>query len=150
MSGHAALALDEKTIAEAFKAHGYRTGIFGKWHLGDEEYGPTNQGFDVQIPQWNGCCPRGGYHPPYKMSGLSIEGREDEYLTDRLTEFAVNFISEASEQPYFLYMSHFSVHHDPIQGRADLVAKYKQKLSKRDTPIDQHLFSKVIQMIPSR
>ena len=122
------LSLDEMTIAEAFRQHGYRTGIFGKWHLGGEVYGPTSQGFDVHLPQWNGCCPRGGYHPPYSMEGLAIAGREDEYVTDRLTEFAVNFISEASDQPFFLYMSHFSVH-DPIQGRADLVDKYREKLA---------------------
>ena len=124
----AALALDETTIAEAFKANGYRTAIIGKWHLGENEYGPTNQGFDLQVPTGARCCPVGGYHPPYRMGGLTIEGREDEYLTDRLTEFAVNFIGESSEQPYFLYMSHFAVH-DPVQGRADLVEKYKQKLA---------------------
>lgn len=131
----AALALNETTIAEAFKANGYRTAIIGKWHLGDDEFGPTNQGFDVQIPKGSSCCPKGGYHPPYGMEGLSIEGREDEYLTDRLTEFAVNFIGESSEQPYFLYMSHFAVH-DPIQGRADLVAKYKQKLAAQPPQTD--------------
>jgi len=124
----AALALDETTIAEAFKANGYRTAIIGKWHLGEGEYGPTNQGFDFQVPLGSRCCPKGGYHPPYEMEGLSIKGREDEYLTDRLTEFALNFIGESSEQPYFLYMSHFAVH-DPIQGRSDLVAKYQQKLA---------------------
>jgi arylsulfatase A-like enzyme len=125
----AALAADEVTLAETFKTHGYRTGIFGKWHLGDEPAGPTSQGFDVQVPQWNGCCPRGGYHPPYKMDGLSIEGREDEYVTDRLTELAVDFIRESRDRPYFLYLSHFAVH-DPIQGREDLVTKYERKLSR--------------------
>ena len=122
------LALDETTIAEVFREHGYRTGIFGKWHLGGDDYGPTLQGFDIQVPQWNGCCPMGGYHPPYVMEGLAIPGREAEYVTDRLTELAVDFIGEASDQPYFLYMSHFSVH-DPIQGRADLVDKYREKLA---------------------
>ncbi|MDA1302294.1 MAG: sulfatase [Proteobacteria bacterium] len=122
------MALDETTLAEAFREHGYRTALFGKWHLGDAEYGPTSQGFDIQVPQWNGCCPKGGYHPPYSMEGLAIPGRDDEYVTDRLTKLAVDFISEASDQPWFLYMSHFSVH-DPIQGRADRVDKYREKLA---------------------
>ncbi|MEL7187707.1 MAG: sulfatase-like hydrolase/transferase, partial [Pseudomonadota bacterium] len=128
-----ALALDETTIAEAFKANGYRTAIIGKWHLGEGDYGPMNQGFDFQVPRGARCCPKGGYLPPYVMEGLDIEGREEEYLTDRLTEFAVNFIGESPEQPYFLYMSHFAVH-DPIQGRADLVEKYKQKLAAQPSP----------------
>lgn len=128
-----ALPAEEVTLAEALKAHGYRTGIFGKWHLGTEEAGPTSQGFDVQVPRWNGCCPRGGYHPPYRMDGLEIEGREDEYVTDRLTELAVEFIEKGDGRPYFLYLSHFSVH-DPIQGRQDLVSKYKEKLSRAPKP----------------
>ena len=124
-----ALPLKEVTLAEALKANGYRTGIFGKWHLGNEQAGPLNQGFDVQIPSWNGCCPRGGYHPPYKMEGLKIEGKEDEYLTDRLNSMALDFIEQAGEKPFFLYLSHFSVH-DPIQGREDLVKKYQKKRVK--------------------
>ena len=121
--------MEEVTLAEALKANGYRTGIFGKWHLGNDQAGPLNQGFDVQVPKWNGCCPRGGYHPPYKMEGLKIEGKEDEYLTDRLNFMALDFIEQAGENPFFLYLSHFSVH-DPIQGRKDLVEKYRAKRAK--------------------
>ena len=124
-----ALPLEEVTLAEALKANGYLTGIFGKWHLGNDQAGPLSQGFDVQIPSWNGCCPRGGYHPPYKMEGLKIEGKEDEYLTDRLNSMALDFIEQAGEKPFFLYLSHFSVH-DPIQGRKDLVEKYRTKQTK--------------------
>ena len=47
-----ALPLEEVTLAEALKANGYRTGIFGKWHLGNDQAGPLNQGFDVQVPKW--------------------------------------------------------------------------------------------------
>ena len=124
-----ALPLSEFTLAEALKASGYRTGVFGKWHLGNNEFGPLNQGFDVQIPSWNGCCPKGGYHPPYRMEGLKIEGKEDEYLTDRLNSMALQFMEQSGDRPFFLYLSHFSVH-DPIQGRKDLVEKYRAKLNK--------------------
>ena len=124
-----ALPLEEVTLAEALKSNGYRTGIFGKWHLGNDQAGPLSQGFDVQVPSWNGCCPRGGYHPPYKMEGLKIEGKEDEYLTDRLNSMALRFIEQSGNKPFFLYLSHFSVH-DPIQGREDLVEKYRTKRSE--------------------
>ncbi|MFP6872972.1 MAG: sulfatase [Verrucomicrobiales bacterium] len=124
-----ALPLEEITLAEALKARGYRTAIFGKWHLGDGGAGPLNQGFDVQVPKWNGCCPKGGYHPPYRMAGLKIDGQEDEYLTDRLTSMALDFMEGKGDRPFFLYLSHFSVH-DPIQGRKDLVEKYRAKLAK--------------------
>ena len=63
------------------------------------------------------------------MEGLKIEGKEDEYLTDRLNFMALDFIEQAEENPFFLYLSHFSVH-DPIQGRKDLVEKYRAKSAK--------------------
>ena len=135
-----ALPLEEATLAETLQEHGYRTGIFGKWHLGDEEAGPLHQGFDVQVPQWNGCCPRGGYHPPYEMEGLAVANEEDEYVTDRLTDLALGFIhdhsGEESAQPFFLYLSHFAVH-DPIQGREDLVQKYRDTLADLPAPSGQ-------------
>ena len=95
---------------------------------GNVEAGPLNQGFDVQVPKWNGCCPKGGYHPPYRMEGLKIKGKKDEYLTDRLTSMALDFMGQSKDKPFFLYLSHFSVH-DPIQGRKDLVDKYRVKLA---------------------
>ena len=129
----AALPLEELTLAEALKEHGYRTGIFGKWHLGADEAGPLNQGFDVQAPDFHGSTPRGGYFPPYRMEGLTIEGEEDEYLTDRVTDLALEFIEQSRDTPFFLYLSHFAVH-DPIQGREDLVERYRQKLAQAEPP----------------
>ncbi|MXX61889.1 MAG: sulfatase [Holophagales bacterium] len=129
----AALPLDEVTLAEAFREHGYSTAIFGKWHLGGGEAGPLNQGFDVQKPDFPGSTPRGGYFPPYLMAGLVAEGEEDEYLTDRLTDFAVEFIEESQDGPFFLYLSHFAVH-DPIEGRPDLVLGYREKATRLEPP----------------
>ena len=125
---HQHLPLQEVTIAEALKAHGYRTAHIGKWHLGEDPFGPLQQGFDIQVPRWNKGWPRAGYHAPFQLDG--IENIEGEYLTDRLTEVAEEFIEASRDQPFFLYMSHFAVH-DPIQGREDLVKKYQQKLDSR-------------------
>ncbi len=118
------LPLEEVTLAEALKEHGYRTAHIGKWHLGEEPFGPTAQGFNVQIPRWNKSSPKNGFHAPFDLEGL--DDKPDDYLTDRLTEEAERFIDDNQDQPFFLYMSHFAVH-DPIQGRKDLVAHYEVK-----------------------
>lgn len=120
------LPLAETTLAEAFKQHGYATGHFGKWHLGEEPFGPLQQGFDVQVPRWNKGWPKVGYHPPFGFEGLADS--PGDYLTDRLTDEAIGFIEQHRVRPFFLYLSHFAVH-DPIQGRADLVDKYRSKLA---------------------
>jgi arylsulfatase A-like enzyme len=124
---HQYLPLEEVTLAEVLKRHGYRTAIFGKWHLGEEPNGPNAQGFDVQIPRWNKGWPKEGYHAPFELNGL--EDAEGDYLTDRLTDEALSFIERNKDGPFFLYFSHFAVH-DPIEGRGDLVDKYKEKLDE--------------------
>jgi arylsulfatase A-like enzyme len=64
-------------------------------------------------PQWKG-------NPP-------IEGREGEYLTDRLTDEAVRFIRDNKDHPFFLYLPHYAVH-VPIEGKPELVQKYRARL----------------------
>ncbi len=118
--------LEEITLAEALKDHGYATGHFGKWHLGEDPAGPLAQGFDVQVPRWNKGWPKVGYHAPFGFEGLTDS--PGDYLTDRLTDEALKFIEQNQSRPFFLYLSHFAVH-DPIQGRADLVKKYDEKLN---------------------
>ncbi len=119
------LPFEENTLAEALKANGYQTAIFGKWHLGEDPSGPTRHGFDIHVPHWAKGWPL-SYHSPFKLEGL--EGPEGEYLTDRLTDEALKYMEINKEKPFFLYLSHFAVH-DPIQGRQDLVEKYRDKLS---------------------
>jgi len=121
------LPLDEVTLAEALGQNGYSTGHFGKWHLGENEYGPLHQGFAVHAPQnWYKGWPRAGYKAPFQFDGLP--DKPGDYLTDRLTDEAIRFIDANQDTPFFLYLSHFAVH-DPIQGRPDLVAKYREKLA---------------------
>lgn len=119
------LPLRYVTLAEALRESGYATGHFGKWHLGDRGFHPEDQGFDVNVGGYFSGSPRGGYFPPYNNPAME-DGPEGEYLTDRLTDEALEFISGNREQPFFLHLAHYSVH-TPIQGKADITAKYKAK-----------------------
>ncbi|MGH9339520.1 MAG: sulfatase-like hydrolase/transferase [Acidobacteriota bacterium] len=119
------LDADIPTIAERLKAAGYVTASLGKWHLGNPpQAGPQQQGFDINL---------GGYqrgHPPTYFSPYGNQHLEDgpdgEYLTDRLTDEAVDFIAQNRQKPFFLYLSHFAVH-TPIQAQRELIAKYRRK-----------------------
>lgn len=119
------------TIPGVLQANGYRTAIFGKWHLGEDSASTSRHGFDLHIPDWNKGWPNKGYFSPYELKGLE-GGPDGEYLTDRLTSEALKYLEENREHPFFLYLSHFAVH-DPIEGRPDLVEKYREKL--KQTPL---------------
>jgi len=122
------LPYDTNTLPKVLKENGYNTAIFGKWHVGDDSASAYRQGFDFQLPDWNWGWPKDGYHFPFNMKGLE-EGVDGDYLTDNLTDKALEYIEEKKDEPFFLYLSHFAVH-DPIQGRQDLVEKYNKKLTK--------------------
>lgn len=119
------LPKQEITIAEALREKGYSTAIFGKWHLGDTPTTPMEHGFDIHVPNvpsnWR------TFHGPFGMKNLP--SKKGDYLTDRLTDQAIEWIENKKDEPFFLYMSHFAVH-DPIQGRNDLVKKYEKKLEQ--------------------
>lgn len=118
---------EAETIAETLRDNGYSTAIIGKWHLGETGSVPQEHGFDIHIP--NGYL-RGWpdtYYAPFGMNGYN--GKEGDYLTDCMTDEAVKYIKEHSDGPFFLMLSHFAVH-DPVEGRADLVEKYTEKLKR--------------------
>ena len=125
------MPLDEITIAEALKEHGYQTFFAGKWHLGPtEEYWPTQQGFDVNRGGHRGGGPYGGkkYFSPYENPTLS-NGPEGEHLPDRLARETSEFIEEHRDEPFLAYLSFYSVH-TPLMAPKDLVAKYQAKAKK--------------------
>jgi arylsulfatase A len=117
------LALEETTLAEVFKANGYATAIFGKWHLGNKGFAPTDQGFDVF---------KGGFidssFAPYTKNKNGIAGLGDapegEYITDRLTDETIKFITANKDKPFFAYLPFFTPH-IPLQAKAEVIAKYK-------------------------
>ena len=124
---HAFMPLEEFTLAEALKAAGYRTAFVGKWHLGEDQYSPVRQGFDVNVAGSYWGHPREGYFSPYEMPNLE-NGPQGEYLTDRLTSEAIKVMENYSkgEKPWLMYMNYYTVH-APIQGKAEKIAKYEEK-----------------------
>ena len=86
---------------------GYKTGFFGKWHMGAEGDDPK-PGFD----QWVSFRGQGVYNPG--PNGLSVNGKkvpQKGYITDELTDYALDWLRTLpQEQPYFLYLSHKAVH----------------------------------------
>lgn len=124
------MALDEVTLAEALRAHGYATFFAGKWHLGPTaEFWPEHQGFDVN----KGGFKRGGpygpgkYFVPYGNPRLD-DGPEGEHLPARLAEEACQFVEAHQDGPFLAYLSFYSVH-TPLIGRPDLVAKYEARVA---------------------
>jgi len=111
------------TMAEALGSNGYTCATMGKWHLGKD---PTTQGFHINIAgrEW-GSPSGGGYHSPYKYPNL-VNEEKGEYLTDRLAVEACEFIEDHKEKPFFLYLTHYTVH-TPIQAKEELTKKYEEK-----------------------
>lgn len=123
------LPLEEVTIAEALKKHGYVTALMGKWHLGGAGFEPEKQGFDVNIAGDQTGTPR-SYFAPFenkqgKMPGLE-KAEEGEYLTDRLATEAEKFIEKNKDKPFFLYLPHYAVH-TPLRAKQALIDKYNVK-----------------------
>jgi len=124
------LPIEEYSLAELFRDHGYRTFFAGKWHLGEsEEYWPLSQGFEINKGgnhKGQPTFPGGkGYYAPYANPCLP-EGPPGEYLTDRLTDESIHFIESAGDEPFFLYLSFYTVH-TPIQGCLEYDDYYREK-----------------------
>jgi len=107
------------TLAEAMKQAGYKTSLFGKWHLGqDDAHHPLKQGFDEALVTM-------GKHFDFETSP-KVDYPKGTYLADFLTDRAIEFIRSHTDEPFFLCLHHFAVH-VPHQAKPDLIAKFKDK-----------------------
>jgi len=121
------LPLEETTLAEVLKSHGYATASVGKWHLGGAGYEPTRQGFDENIGGTQAGSPP-GYFSPYSLPGIETK-ETGESLTERLTLEAEKFIEKNRDRPFFVYFPHYTVH-TPLQARPEVTAKYAEKIKR--------------------
>jgi arylsulfatase A len=125
------------TIAEMLKAAGYRTAIFGKWHLGEQpEMSPLAQGFDEFLGHKGGCIDNyshffywaGPNH--HDMWRNDREHWEDgSYFPDMVVREARRFMEENRDRPFFLYLP-FNMPHYPLQGQA----KYREMYAGQEEP----------------
>ena len=122
------LPTSEHTVAGTLKEAGYATWHVGKWHLGGEGHMPQDHGFDVNIGGCQTGSPgHGGYFSPWSIPVLeNADVPEGTYLTDYLTDQAIEQIRNKGEAPFFLNLWYYSVH-TPIQAKPEKIKKYEAK-----------------------
>ena len=106
------LHLDETTIGDVFRAGGYSTGYFGKWHSGSVyPYHPNGRGFEEFV---GFCCGHWSHYFDSTLEHNGVEFKADGYITDFFAERAMQFIEEKREEPFFCYLA-LNVPHSPFQ-----------------------------------
>jgi arylsulfatase A len=104
------LPLESVTIGEALKEKGYTTCYIGKWHLGGKNFNPDKQGFNEVV--------------------LGVKNRNDKQVSG-FTDKAIEFIEAKKNEPFFLYLSHHTVH-IPLEAPQKLIEKYRKKPKPAD------------------
>lgn len=127
---------DRITLPSALKEEGgYISQFIGKWHLMPEptpelwpEHTPEKHGFDGNIAgrEWGQPKGPGKYFYPWDMPNLD-GGKPGDFLTDRVTDKAEEFIGSTGDKPFLLYMSYYEVH-GPVMTKPEYAEKFKNKL----------------------
>ncbi|MBI9015913.1 MAG: sulfatase-like hydrolase/transferase [Phycisphaerae bacterium] len=119
---HVGLNLKETTFAEILKDIGYKTALFGKWHVGyDAKFNPTKQGFDEFKGYVSGNVDffshvdQEGHFDWWQGDTLKDENG---YVTHLITDHSIDFIQRHKDQPFCLYVPHETPHY-PIQTPED-------------------------------
>lgn len=129
------LPREEVTLAELFQRQGYYTAHIGKWHLGKAAYYPETQGYELNVggtywgAPWSFFYPYRGIwsdsDPELRYVPVG-QGKPGDYLTDRLTDHAVDVIRQHSDEPFFLSLWFHTVH-SPIEGKPQLVEYFRNR-----------------------
>lgn len=134
--GGAIMATEVRTIAEILQENGYQTGIFGKWHLGDNyPYRPQDQGFQETLIHLGGGLEQPGdfyenfsrkdssyFDPVLLKNGKPYQSQG--YCSDVFTQGAIDFISENTDKPFFVYLA-YNAPHTPLEVPQEYYEKYK-------------------------
>lgn len=121
---------DEVTLAEILQSAGYRTGIFGKWHLGDNyPMRPVDQGFEEALVHRGGGIgqpsdPPGGesyFNPILQQNGRSV--RRHGYCTDIFTDAALDFMRQHQREPFLIWLA-FNAPHAPLEAPKSYLRRF--------------------------
>lgn len=138
------MALEEVTLAEMLKDAGYRTGLFGKWHVGSHrDFGPMKQGFDEFFGIRNGFIDNynhyflhgEGFHDLFE--GTTEVFKDGEYFPELITDLALQFIDKNQDSPFLLYIG-YNIPHYPEQALAEHTELYK------DVPMPRRSYAAVM------
>ena len=135
-AGAERLNANETTLADLFQSAGYATGVFGKWHNGQQApYHPNSRGFDEFYGFASGHW--GHYFsPPLEHNNSPVRG--DGYLPDDLTDHALDFMERHSRQPFMVFLP-YNTPHSPMQvpdqwwDRVDQVIQLHRQSALEDT-----------------
>lgn len=134
-NGGSIMAAEEVTLAEYLKQAGYTTGIFGKWHLGDNyPFRPSDQGFDESLVFRGGGLgqpgdvdnfrsEKDGYFDPVLYRN-NVRTHTRGYCSDVYTDAAIEFVKQHRDQPFFLYLP-FNAPHDPLHVPETYYTRYR-------------------------
>ena len=137
------LPLEEETVAEALKGLGYVTAAFGKWHLsqaktppGSLPFNPDKQGFDQHFVT---------YKPVPRMAREWQTPENDAHNVGIITDRTLEFMEKNRERPFFLFVSHNSVH-TPLVEKEALISKYRAK-PDADAPTNHPVIGAMIETL---
>jgi arylsulfatase A-like enzyme len=123
-TGEERLNPDERTIADAFKAAGYATGAFGKWHNGSQwPYHPNARGFEEYYGFTSGHWAE-YFDPLIEHNGKTV--REKGYVADIFTTRALEFIERNQAKPFFCYIP-YNTPHSPFAVPDEDWQRFKDK-----------------------
>jgi len=117
------MTTDEVTIADLLRNEGYATGLFGKWHLGDQaHHSPTHRGFDNAL-WFHGCALKADQYFNPTLLRNDVPEQHDGYCLDIFTDAAIAFMKAHRDEPFFIFLSSNLIH-TPLVAPDSLVAQY--------------------------
>ncbi len=136
--GRAMMHSDEITIAELLRDSGYRTGIFGKWHLGDNfPLRPQDQGFQESLIHMGGgigqpADPEGNTYTNPQLRENGEWKRFEGYCTDIFFDAAIRFVEAHQSEPFFCYVA-TNAPHTPLEVPEEWAQPYRSQGLDDDT-----------------
>jgi uncharacterized sulfatase len=137
------LRLEEVTFAEILKREGYVTAHFGKWHLSIAKtppeslpFNPDKQGFDETFVT---------YKPSNDLAKSWQDAENDAHNVDTITSLALDFIERNKTKPFFLYVSHNTIH-DPLMEKTATIGKY-ERLQESEKPENHPVLAAMIERL---